>query len=104
MVALESVSSALFSVAREQQQDRKSRDHALAVNSKEKVRARINSLRDSMRDYRRYRAEAQFKGQHDLVGFYNNKLDRMKEDIHQLEDELNNPRGDTEANGTQQQI
>ena len=104
VVALESVSSALFSVAREQQQDRKSRDHALAVNSKEKVRAHINSLRDSMRDYRRYQAEAQFKGQHDLVGFYNGELDGMKEDIHQLEDELNNPHGDTEANGTQQQI
>ena len=57
-----------------------------------------------MRDYHHYRAEAQFKGQHDLVGFYNDELDGMKEDIHQLEDELNNPRGDTEANGTQQQL
>ena len=57
-----------------------------------------------MRDYHCYQAEAQFKGQHDLVGFYNDELDGMKEDIHQLEDELNNLRGDTEANGTQQQM
>ena len=80
------MSTALFSVVRQQQQDRKSCDHALAVNSKEKVRACINSLCDSMRDYCCYQAEAQFKGQHDLVGFYNDELDRMEEDIHQLED------------------
>ena len=57
-----------------------------------------------MQDYCHYRAEAQFKGQDDLVGFYNDELDGMKEDIHQLADKLNSPRGDTEANGTQQQM
>lgn len=79
--ALQSVSSAIVGLAKQQALDRKERRKEIQAGKKERHRDRLNHLRDTLRDYRRYRAEARSRRDNDMVLFYNEEITALEEDI-----------------------
>ena len=102
--AQQSVSTAIMGLAKEQEKDQKSRNEALAMEHQEKVRDRLNKLRDTLRDYRRYRAEARCRQETDMVHFYNEEIESLEEDIQGNELQLMTQRApDSQGNQETQQ-
>ena len=79
--ALKSVSDAITGLAKEQKLDRKERIKALRVEREGRVQERLNHLRDTLREYRRYRAEARVRHESDMVLFYDEEIKAIEDDI-----------------------
>eukprot|EP00977_Amphora_coffeiformis_P003886 scaffold770_cov76-Amphora_coffeaeformis.AAC.1 len=86
--ALRDVSTAIIRLAGEQAKDRESRNQALAEEKRDRVRQRVNTLRDTLRDYRRFRAECRSRHEMDMVNFYNEEIQALEEDINGEEIQL----------------